>query len=82
MSPGSPKIIDEGLVVEGEFYIGRGYAQPPITNSLGRLGYFIATGATRDEMMTKARQAYQRLAMTSELGDEMLFWPDPSIVNS
>jgi biotin carboxylase len=79
---GFPEIIDEGLVAEGEFYIGPGYTQPPITNSLGRLGYYIATGSTRTEMLARAREAYGRLSMTSDQGEEMLFWPDPSIVNS
>ncbi len=78
---GFPEIIDEGLVAEGGFYIGPGYTQPPITNSLGRLGYFIATGVTRAEMMGRAREAYGRLSMTSDHGEEMLFWPDPAIVN-
>ena len=78
---GFPGVIEEGLVAEGGFYIGFGFTQPPITNSLGRLGYFIATGATRHEMMTRAREAYRRLSMTSDQGDEMLFWPDPAIVN-
>ena len=78
---GFPEIIDEGLVAEGGFYIGAGYTQPPITNSLGRLGYFIATGVTRAEMMGRAREAYGRLSMTSDHGEEMLFWPDPAIVN-
>jgi biotin carboxylase len=78
---GFPGIVDDGLAAEGGFYIGPGYTQPPITNSLGRLGYFIATGATRAEMMARAREAYGRLSMTSDRGEEMLFWPDPAIVN-
>jgi hypothetical protein len=32
-------------------------------------------------MMARAREAYGRLSMTSERGEEMLFWPDPTIVN-
>jgi biotin carboxylase len=78
---GFPEVVDEGMVAEGGFYIGRGFTQPPITNSLGRLGYFIATGSTRAEMMARARAAYRRLSMTSDRGDEMLFWPDPAVVN-
>ena len=50
-------------------------------NSLGRVGYFIASASSRADLLEQSRTAYHSLHLVDELGEEMLFWPDAALLN-
>jgi len=61
--------------------VGRGYVQGPITNSLGRVGYFVAKSSDREGLERRAEAAYCRLELRSSDGHNLLFWPPARLVN-
>ncbi len=58
-----------------------GHVHEGVVNSLGRVGYFIARDKTRSALLERSRDAYLGLSLLSDRGEEMLFWPDPELVN-
>ncbi len=71
----------EGAIAEGGFYVQPGYEQAPIINSLGRVGYFLASASSREELLEGTKRAFEGLSMVGADGTNLLFWPEPQWVN-
>ena len=80
-SSGLEQALADGSIVEGGFYVNPGHVHEGVVNSLGRVGYFIARDKTRSALLERSRDAYLGLSLLSDRGEEMLFWPDPELVN-
>lgn len=78
---GFAELIRTHSVEEGEFYVGAGHVQGAIVDSLGRVGYFIATGPHRSGLEARARAAYGRLEICDAEGRNLLFWPPQELMN-
>ncbi len=78
---GFDELIAAGRIEEGGYYVKPGYRHPPITNSLGRVGYFIASAKSREALLERTRAAYMDLHLAREDGGNMLFWPDAKLVS-
>lgn len=72
---GFPRLLEEGRIVEGEYYIGAGHECRPIVDGQGRVGYFIARDATRAALLGRAAAAYADLALADVQGGNLLFVP-------
>jgi len=66
---------------EAAWYVGIGHEQGEVSDSLGRVGYFIVTGDDRQDVIERARLVYQGLNIKSADGSQLVFWPDPIFVN-
>jgi biotin carboxylase len=64
------------LVVEGEYYIQPGHECREVIDGQGRIGYFIARGATRAELLERADAAYHSLTVADASGRNLLFIPE------
>jgi biotin carboxylase len=73
---GIDALVEEGVITDGEFYHRIGYEQGPIVDGQGRVGYFITSADTHENLMERTRLAFRRLSMRSESNEEMLFWPE------
>jgi biotin carboxylase len=80
-SHGFDRLLADGDIDEGGFYVGAGHVHQGVVNSLGRVGYFIATALDRDTLMARSRYAYERLAFLDASGENLLFWPEPDLLN-
>ena len=76
---GLDALVSAGDIHEGEYYYPVGRACEPIVDSLGRIGYFIASAAGRDELLSKARTVYEALEAVDERGRPLLFWPSSEV---
>lgn len=74
-------LVAEGVVDEGSWYVAPGYEQSPITDSMGRVGYFVVTADDRAATLERAAKAYASLSARSTDGEELIFWPDPAELN-
>jgi biotin carboxylase len=75
------ELVAAGLVDEGSWYVAPGHEQGPIVDSMGRVGYFIVTSASRDDTLARAALAYGELRATGPDGRNLVTWPDDSILN-
>ncbi len=73
------ELVEAGAIDEGAWYVADGYEQPAITDSMGRVGYFIVTGDDRATALERAERAYARLEAMSPDGDNLIFWPGSNI---
>jgi biotin carboxylase len=64
------------LVVEGEYYVRSGHECREVVDGQGRIGYFIARGATRAELLERADAAYRSLTVADASGRNLLFIPE------
>ena len=74
-------LVADGLIDEGSWYVAPGHVQNEITDSMGRVGYFIVTGADRSEALGRAGAAYSMLQVTGEAGTNLAFWPPVALLN-
>jgi biotin carboxylase len=65
----------------GSFYYGAEYLQHPITNSMGRVGYFVYKSTTRESMMERAAALYQEFRALDSGGENLVFWPPQKYLN-
>jgi biotin carboxylase len=63
--------------VEGGFYVGEGFTQGEIVDSLGRVGWFLAEGDDRADMLARADAVYRHLRLEDGAGTDLLFLPEP-----
>ena len=75
------RLVDDGLVDEGAWYIDSGYQQPAVTDSMGRIGYFIVTAPTRALSIERAERAYAALAAYDADGNNLIDWPADEVMN-
>jgi len=61
--------------VEGGFYVGAGFTQGEIVDSLGRVGWFLAEGRDPDEAMRRVRAIAGHLRLEDAGGKNLLFQP-------
>jgi hypothetical protein len=80
-SHGFDRLLADGDIDEGGFYVGAGHVHQGVVNSLGRVGYFLASALDLDTLMARSRYAYERLALLDASGGNMLFWPEPDLLN-
>lgn len=78
---GFDRLIGCGAIEEGGYYVGVGHVQQQIVNSLGRVGYFVATAEDRSSLQEAARAAYDQLELLDEARRNLLFWPPADLVN-
>jgi biotin carboxylase len=78
---GLDEALGNGGIFEGDFYVSAGHVHEGVINSLGRVGYFVATAPSRAELMERSRAAYRSLHVLDDAGNEMLFWPDGRLLN-
>lgn len=78
---GLDAILSSDAVEAAGYYIAEGHVQGEIVNSLGRVGYFVATGPTRETLALEARRAFSALSVLDAAGREMLFWPESQFMN-
>lgn len=67
--------------VEGGFYVGRGFTQREIVDSLGRVGWFLAEGTDRRDLLQRAAAVYRHLRLEDAAGGNLLFLPDPAVLS-
>jgi len=63
------------------FYYEDGYVQEEIVNSMGRVGYFICTGKSREELEKNAKFIYTRFKAENNEGENLVFWPNDDFLN-
>ncbi len=71
----------DGGIDEGGWYVAPGHVQADITDSMGRVGYFIVTGSTRSDAIARASAAYSALEVVDEGGANLAFWPPHDVLN-
>jgi biotin carboxylase len=61
--------------VEGGFYVRPGFVQREVVDSLGRVGWFLAEGADREELLRRAGAISRPLRLEDPAGRNLLFEP-------
>jgi biotin carboxylase len=64
--------------VQGGFYVGAGFTQGEVVDSLGRVGWFLAEGADREDLLARADAIYRHLRLEDRAGTNLLFEPPKS----
>lgn len=75
------KPTSQEALVAGGFYYSQGYEQLPIVNSMGRVGYLVCTGLSRDDSLRNAENLYRQFRAYSQDGENLVFWPSPEHLN-
>jgi biotin carboxylase len=75
------KLVADGTVDEGAWYVEPGHEQGPIVDSMDRIGYFIVTAPGRSDTLERAGRAYHRLRASDPTEKNLVTWPDGSILN-
>jgi len=75
-------LVRDGIVDEGAWYVDVGHEQQAIVDSMGRVGYFIVTGSSREQTVARAGQAYEQLSAADPDGRELIFWPENAVLNA
>ena len=65
----------------GNFYYERGYRQKPVTDSMGRVGYFVCRDNSRDRLLNRAACVYKKFCALDSEGNNLVFWPDEKYLN-
>lgn len=68
-------------VIEAHWYVRAGNSLTNVTNSLGRIGYFLATGSTASQLDTTAEAYYSRLRLPSAAGANLVRIPERQMLN-
>ena len=68
-------------IIESEWYVNRGDLLKDVTDSLGRIGYFLADGSTADDLMDKATAYYAALDLRSDEGMNLVRIPERESLN-
>jgi len=66
---------------EGGFYYSDGFVQEEIVNSMGRIGYFICSANSRQELDDNAMKIYGQFKAENENDENLVFWPDDNLLN-
>lgn len=74
-------LVEAGVIDRGQWYVAPGHEQPEIVDSMGRIGAFIVTGQDRTTVLDDCSEVYQQLHVTTDEGDDLVFWPDASRLN-
>jgi len=74
---GFDELLASGRIMEGEYYVRAGHECRPIVDGQGRVGYFIARGASRGRLLEAAAAAYGSLSLSDAGGKNLLFAPGP-----
>jgi biotin carboxylase len=61
--------------VQGSFYVTEGFTQGEIVDSLGRVGWFLAEGRDRADLLARVDAIYRHLRLEDAAGDNLLFEP-------
>lgn len=77
--PIRPKLSDG--VVEAEWYVGSGARLTDVTNSMGRVGYFVAEATSAEELFLKAAGFYGTLELPSIEGHNLVHTPNQTMLN-
>jgi biotin carboxylase len=75
------KLILSKNIIDGGWYRKDGFRQKDITDAYGRIGWFLSTGESREEILHKASEAYSALSVLNESGENLVFWPDQKFIN-
>ena len=68
-------------VTEGGFYVGPGAELRRIIDGQGRVGYFIATADGPESLRATADTAYRSLRILDVAGENLVFMPEPDLLN-
>jgi biotin carboxylase len=72
---GFAPLLQNGTVVEGEYYVDIGHECRPVVDGQGRVGYFIAQDCSRSSLLGRAADAYGALSLADASGHNLLFVP-------
>ena len=75
------EFVRAGWVDEGAWYVDAGHRQPPVVDSMGRIGYFIVTGPDVEGAVARAQDVYSRLNVMTRDGKGLVYWPDDEFLN-
>lgn len=75
-------MADAEGIIEAGWYVEPGSSLQDVTNSLGRVGYFLAEGSSADDLMETAEKYYSDLELTSTSGTNLVQIPDPTDLNA
>ena len=78
---GFDELVEDGMVEQGNYYIGEGHQTQPIVDGQGRVGYFITKSNNREALMELSKRAYGRLNLRAADGENLLFWPPATLLN-
>ena len=70
------ELISQGFVDDGGWYREIGFQQGRTQDAYGRIGWFMQSGYSRNEVLQSARQSYSRIVVRDTQGRSMQFWPD------
>ncbi len=74
-------LLRKGLITDGGWYRKDGFRQRRITDAYGRIGWYLVTGRSREEILQKAAEAYRLLRVSDETGQNLVFWPESRYLN-
>lgn len=68
-------------VLEAAWYVRVGDHLSDVTNSMGRIGYFVAKAETADHLIAAAESYYRSLSLPSDDGRNLVIVPDRALLN-
>lgn len=75
------RLMQAGKIIDGGWYKKDGFKQGKIIDAYGRIGWFLTTGDSRDEVLKRAAEAYSMLSVLNESGENLILWPDQKYIN-
>ena len=65
----------------GSFYYKNGYLQEKIKNSMGRVGYFLCEGNSKENLQENAKVIYNNFYAKNDKGENLVYWPKDDFLN-
>lgn len=75
-----PPVLMEGTV-EHSWYVRPGTELGAVTNSMGRIGYFVTTAHSRSQLDERVARQYAALQVLDESGKNLVLTPEPEAIN-
>lgn len=68
-------------LLDSGFYYGLGYTQEKIVDSMGRIGFFLCSDTSKQNLLEKSYEIYNAVEVLDDEDLNMVFWPDKKYVN-
>ena len=75
------QLIDEGAIADGGWYRRPGFQQDEVTDAQGRIGWFLTLADNRTSLLSRSQDAYDRLRVLDERGNNLVYWPRPDLLS-
>ena len=69
-------LLDDGAIEDGAWYHPDGFVQGHTRDGQARVGWFLATADSREELLARAADVYARLRIADETDRNLVFWPE------